>query len=83
MGLLFFLVARQWRLNHDGQRHDSFFVRVLYYIQAMTMAGVSQVAVLAYVLARVFLIVETFRTLWFLPSGAFRTTWATFLPHGS
>jgi hypothetical protein len=34
-----------------------------------------------YVLARLFLLVETFRTLYFLPPGAYITTWATNFPH--
>jgi hypothetical protein len=37
--------------------------------------------ILAYILGRLFLIVECFRTLLFLPPGAFVATWATNIPH--
>lgn len=34
-----------------------------------------------YILARLFLLVEIFRTLCFLPPGAYKSTWATNMPH--
>jgi hypothetical protein len=45
--------------------------------------ALSQVAVTVYIIVRLFLIVETFRALCFLPPGVFRTTWANFLPHAA
>jgi hypothetical protein len=36
---------------------------------------------IVYVLARLFLIVEMFRTLCFLPPNAYMSTWATNIPH--
>ncbi|UNI23456.1 hypothetical protein JDV02_009274 [Purpureocillium takamizusanense] len=37
--------------------------------------------ILAFVLARAFLVVEAFRSLYFLPPDAFRATWAANIPH--
>lgn len=39
------------------------------------------ISVAVYILARLFLIVEIFRTLFFLPPSAYVTTWATNIPH--
>jgi hypothetical protein len=36
---------------------------------------------LGYILARLFMIVETFRTLFFLPPSAYIATWASNVPH--
>ena len=35
----------------------------------------------AYVVARLFLMFEVFRTLFFLPPGAFVATWSSSIPH--
>jgi hypothetical protein len=39
--------------------------------------------VLVYILARLFLIVELFRCLFFLPPSAFVSTWVSSVPHVS
>lgn len=41
----------------------------------------SKLVSILYILARVFMIVEMFRTLCFLPPGAYISTWATNIPH--
>jgi hypothetical protein len=48
------------------------------YLQFEVLNGV---AVVFFVVARIFLLVESFRTLYFLPPDAFSSTWAANIPH--
>ncbi|KAK1826634.1 hypothetical protein QBC39DRAFT_396602 [Podospora conica] len=46
-----------------------------------TQWGLAVVGVIIYILCRLFLIVEAFRSLFFLPPGAFVSTWSANIPH--
>lgn len=46
-----------------------------------TIIGLLRIMPALYVLARLYLLVEIFRTLWFLPESAYVATWATNIPH--
>lgn len=43
--------------------------------------AVTATYIVIYILARLYLLVEIFRTLWFLPPSAYYSTWATDIPH--
>ncbi|KAL8721412.1 MAG: hypothetical protein Q9181_007707 [Wetmoreana brouardii] len=58
------------------------FVNVLWALLFMLSMLVLPILSFSYILARIFLVVESFRDLAFLPSGAFETpTWPAYLPH--
>lgn len=48
-----------------------------------TWSSIFSFLAVAFVLARIFLLVESFRTLYFLPPDAFTATWAANIPHFS
>ncbi|KUJ06827.1 uncharacterized protein LY89DRAFT_661410 [Mollisia scopiformis] len=50
-------------------------------IQRLPLVTIEVVLALGYVMARLFLIVEVFRSLFFLPPSAFITTWSSQAPH--
>jgi hypothetical protein len=47
----------------------------------IALGSLTVVAMVGYMVARLFLMVETFRSLFFLPPGAFVSTWPSSLPH--
>ena len=68
-----------WMLTSENfTKHAKGKLRMLRRILATTCFGFLAVP---YVLARLFLVVETFRSLFFLPAGAFASTWADSVPH--
>jgi hypothetical protein len=63
------------------KRHGSKLAKCLDGFYDKVGPTLSHVAVAVYIIIRLFLIVETFRALCFLPPEVFQTTWANFLPH--
>lgn len=57
-------------------------LRKLAFLRA-TLAVLEFVFAMSYFLARLFLLVEVFRSLYFLPPSAFVATWSTEIPHAS
>jgi hypothetical protein len=47
----------------------------------LVLGMLTLVVMIAYVVARLFLMFEVFRTLFFLPPGAFVATWSSSVPH--
>jgi hypothetical protein len=60
---------------------DSKLVKLLYSFYDKSGFILSYTLVAVYIIVRLFLVVETFRALCFLPPEVFLTTWANFLPH--
>ena len=55
--------------------------RVLHFTSSSTERRLVQLSLILYVVARLYLLVEIFRTLFFLPPSAYISTWATNIPH--
>lgn len=69
----FLLISLAVWIEESGPR----LIRFLYLIFGI----LGLISVTLYPIARLFIIVEMFRTLYFLPPGSFISTWATSVPH--
>jgi hypothetical protein len=75
MGLVFGVAIGTWIGFHSDSSGDIYNI-----VRGITLSLI-MVVPLSYVVCRLFLVVETFRCLCFLPPSAYIATWATNVPH--
>jgi hypothetical protein len=67
-GLLVYGIVIDWFFGENKEKINKIFVPLLTFL---------------YIIARLYLLIDIFRTLCFLPPGAYTATWATNIPHVS
>jgi hypothetical protein len=73
---IMFVVAGCGAIDEALEKFEISTILTYYFIEVITL-----LTCFGYVLARLFIVVETFRTLFFLPPSAYIATWASNVPH--